>query len=69
MLILTKPNGSPINHFQEWTPPKQKIHWKAGRSAMELARSWFRDNNDHPNPPDELLSLLHPLSTTVTFVE
>ncbi len=25
---------------------------------MELARSWFR-NNDHPQPPDELLSLLH----------
>jgi hypothetical protein len=59
MLKLTKPDGSAIAQYQEWTPPKQKIHWKAGRSAMELARSCFRDNNDHPQPPDELLSLLH----------
>lgn len=57
MLKLTKPDGSPITQYQEWTRPKKEYQWKAGRSAMELARSWFR--NDHPQPPDELLSLLH----------
>jgi len=32
-------------------------HWKEGRSAMELAKSWFR--NDALSPPQELSSLLH----------
>jgi len=57
MLKLTKPDGSPITQYQEWTRPKKEYQWKAGRSAMELAKSWFR--NDHPQPPDELFSLLH----------
>jgi len=58
MLELTTPQGSPITQYQEWTRPKKDYQWKAGRSAMELARSWFR--NDRPEPPDELLSLFHP---------
>ena len=58
MLKLTTPDGSPIAQYHHWTRPKKDYHWKAGRSAMELARSWFR-NNDQPKPPDELLSLLH----------
>ena len=57
MIHLKNPSGSPITCYQEWTRPKKSYQWKAGRSAMELARSWFR--NDHPSPPDELLSLLH----------
>ncbi len=57
MLTLTTPNGTPITSYQEWTKPKKDYQWKAGRSAMELARSWFR--NDILSPPDELISLLH----------
>lgn len=57
MLRLSTPQGSPITCYQEWTKPKKDYQWKAGRSAMELARSWFR--HAHPSPPDELISLLH----------
>ena len=57
MLKLTTPQGSPITSYHHWTRPKKEYQWKAGRSAMELALSWFR--HDHPQPPDELLSLLH----------
>jgi uncharacterized protein DUF6946 len=57
MLKLTKPDGSPITSYHHWTRPKKDYQWKAGRSAMELALSWFRNNN--PQPPDELLALLH----------
>jgi hypothetical protein len=57
MIKLKTPQGSPITHYQEWTRPKKDYQWKAGRSAMELARSWFR--NDILSPPGELLSLLH----------
>lgn len=56
MLKLITPKGTPITHYQEWTRPKKKYQWKAGRSAMELARSWFR--HGQAEPPDELLSLL-----------
>ncbi len=57
MLQLITPQGSPIIKYQEWTRPKKDYQWKEGRSAMELARSWFRHN--HPQPPDEFVSLLH----------
>lgn len=30
-----------INSMDDWTRPKKLEHWKAGRSAMELARAWF----------------------------
>ena len=57
MLELTTPQGSPITQYQEWTRPKIECQWKAGRSAKELSRSWFR--HDHPEPPAELISLFH----------
>jgi len=57
MLKLTKSDNTPITSSHNWTRPKKDYHWKAGRSAMELARSWFR--NSHPEPPDELLALLY----------
>jgi hypothetical protein len=57
MLKLTKPDGTPITSYHNWTRPKKDYQWKTGRSAMELAKSWFRNN--HPEPPDELLSLLN----------
>jgi hypothetical protein len=56
MLILTQPNGTPITGWEDWTRPKKEGHWKPGRSAMELAKSWFR--NDILSPPEELMRLL-----------
>jgi len=53
--LLIRPDGSPITCWQEWTRPKKEYQWKSGRSAMELARSWFR--NEYSSPPLELLSL------------
>ena len=57
MIKLTTPDGSPITKWQGWTRPKKEYHWKAGRSAMELAKSWFR--NDVLLPPQEFLSLFN----------
>lgn len=40
MKILSR-NGEPIQSLAQWTRPKEKdLHWKPGRSAMELARVW-----------------------------
>lgn len=47
--------GQIINRWQDWTPPKQAYHWKEGRSAMELARSWFQ--TDTLQCPPELEAL------------
>lgn len=47
--------GQIINRWQDWTPPKQAYHWKEGRSAMELARSWFASGT--PECPPELQAL------------
>jgi hypothetical protein len=45
-----------------------KVHWKDGRSAKELARSWFRLGI--PKPPDELSALLQSkFGTGITFDE
>ena len=54
---LNKPDNTPITKYEEWTRPKKEYQWKAGRSAMELARSWFRSNE--LQPPQELLQTLH----------
>jgi hypothetical protein len=43
-------------------------HWKDGRSAKELARSWFRER--HPSPPQELQELLErTFGAGITFFE
>ena len=57
ILTLTRPDSTPITTWEEWSRPKLDYHWKEGRSAMELAKSWFR--NDALFPPQELSSLLH----------
>jgi hypothetical protein len=53
-------SGNEIHSVEEWfrcAPPKMgKLHWKDGRSAKELAQSWFRLGV--PKPPDELSALL-----------
>jgi hypothetical protein len=40
MIDLRDRNGTPITGLEEW--PHRDEHWKPGRSAMELARAWFR---------------------------
>lgn len=57
IFTLTRPDGTPITTWEEWTRPKMAYHWKEGRSAMELSKSWFK--NDALSPPQELSSLLH----------
>lgn len=56
MLKLIRPDGTPINSVDEWTRPKEEYQWKEGRSAMELAKAWFRAGK--LAPPTELVSLL-----------
>ena len=56
MLRLTRPDRTPINCVDEWTRPKEDYQWKEGRSAMELAKAWFRSGK--LAPPAELVSLL-----------
>jgi hypothetical protein len=53
---LQQPNGKEIASWEQWTQPKQAIHWKAGRSAMELAKAWFRDGK--LSVPVEIADLL-----------
>lgn len=57
--IMT-PEGDPITSWEQWTRPKRDYQWKPGRSAMELAKSWFPD--DAPSVPPEIKSILlsHP---------
>lgn len=64
--------GHEILSVEDWfryAPPRMgKLHWKDGRSAKELARSWFRGGN--PKPPGELVALLEAkFGTGITFVE
>ncbi|MCK5126862.1 MAG: hypothetical protein KAR42_11460 [candidate division Zixibacteria bacterium] len=55
-LILKDTNGKKISCWSEWTRPKRDYQWTPGRSAMELAKAWFRDG--HLSPPKELFDLL-----------
>lgn len=52
---LFRPDGTPITSWEMWTPPKKPYQWKPERSAMELAKAWFR--NPDPSPPEELTQL------------
>ena len=53
--------GQPIQSFADWEqhalPPERKVlHWKEGRSAFELGRSWTIGGE--PTVPAELVQLL-----------
>jgi hypothetical protein len=53
--------GQPIRSFADWEgyslPPERKVlHWKEGRSAFELGRSWTIGGE--PTAPVELVQLL-----------
>lgn len=57
LLTLSRPDGTPITRWEMWTRPKKDYQWKPGRSAMELAKAWFRQSEI--SPPGELLQLLY----------
>jgi hypothetical protein len=65
-------SGHNIRSVDDWfkfAPPKMGArHWKDGRSAKELARSWFREG--HASPPQELRELLYRnFGPTIAFLE
>lgn len=62
-------DGQPIVDWRSWTRPKSKHYWSAGRSAMELARSWF--TSPVPIIPSEVKSPLgsNPLTAGVEMTE
>lgn len=66
MDILDK-RGKPIVDWRDWTRPRKKDgHWRAGRSAMELARAWF--TSPFPVIPPEIATLLQTNPLTESLV-
>lgn len=65
---LYNKDGLEITDWRSWTRPKEDYQWKAGRSAMELARSWF--TAPQPMLPAEVRELLdsHPETRDAEFV-
>ncbi len=54
--------GRFISKWEDWTKPKRGYQWKAGHSAMELARAWFRTPKS--SCPGEVTALLESHSAT-----
>jgi hypothetical protein len=61
--------GRDITDWRSWSRPKEDYQWRAGRSAMELARSWF--TAPQPVLPPEVRELLdsHPDSRGAVLEE
>lgn len=57
---LTDTAGKSIDKWDAWSRPKSDYQWKSGRSAMELAKAWFRTPKSCC--PEEITALLesHP---------
>ncbi len=49
---------STLGDWYRLAPPKQKKHWVAGRSAMEVARAWLAQTPERM--PPEVLATLEP---------
>lgn len=67
--LLKGRDGGQITDWRAWKRPKKDYQWRAGRSAMELARAWFV--SPLPLCPREIADLLasHPRTRGVTLVE
>jgi hypothetical protein len=59
---LTDPAGKTIDKWDGWSRPRSDYQWKRGRSAMELAKAWFRTPKS--TCPDELTALLESAEVT-----
>jgi len=56
VIELKRSDGTLIENWEDWERPKRDYQWKPGRSAMELAKSWFREGR--LTPPSEFIALL-----------
>ena len=71
LVVVGSNRRSRIHSVDEWrrlaAPARGDAHWKAGRSAMELARAWFADIE--PAVPSDLRALLdgHAATRGATF--
>ncbi len=67
--VLASRSGEAIAGYDTWTKPKKAYHWQPGRSAMELARSWFRGGT--LSCPRELTELLqsHTITADAELIE
>lgn len=67
--VITDGTGKSITDWRSWTRPKKDCQWRAGRSAMELARAWF--GAPMPTCPREIADLLasHPRTSGLTLVK
>lgn len=57
--IFGKDGKTPIQGIEDWEmygEPAEKKHWKVGRSAYEIAKSWLPDNK--PGMPGELAKII-----------
>jgi len=68
-LVLTDRSGKAISDWRAWTRPKRDYQWRAGRSAMELARAWFVA--PMPTCPPEVTDLLatHRRTSALTLIQ
>ena len=67
--VVKDKDGNPITDWRGWTRPKKASQWRAGRSAMELARAWFTAAK--PRCPTEIADLLatHPSTAGLELSE
>jgi hypothetical protein len=67
--VVKNKDGDPITDWREWARPKKASQWRAGRSAMELARAWFTAAK--PCCPTEIADLLatHPRAACLELSE
>ena len=67
--VIKDSADNPIVDWRQWTRPKRDYHWRAGRSAMELARAWFV--SPVPRCPQEVQELLasHESTSTLTLLK
>ena len=69
MTIRLEKNRRAITCLDDWktlAPPKSDEHWKAGRSAQEIARAWCA--NGAPEVPADLRALFDSHEATRGFV-
>lgn len=58
--IFGKDEETLIQNIEEWEKygePAEKYHWKKGRSAFEIAKSWLPNNE--PGVPENLSKILN----------
>lgn len=68
-ILLKNRAGEPIDDWRNWTPPKKSEHWKEGRSAMQLAQSWFVSETPQCPPELQSLFLTNPRTATIRLDE